>query len=59
MRRSGSLASPIDQELSIIFDDSCLDPFEEVDVVRALFKLVGSILQSVSQRLAELSGTVF
>ena len=52
--QSASSASQLDQELSIIFNDSCLDPFEELDIIGALFKLVGSILQGVRQRLIEL-----
>jgi len=57
--RSASLASQVDQELPIIFDDSCLERFEELDTVGALFKPVGSILQSVTQALPELPRTDF
>ena len=52
-------ASQVDSELSIFFADSCLDRFEELDVVGGLFKLVRSILQSISERFAELPRTDF
>ena len=39
------------------FRHSGLDPFEELEAAGVLFKLIGSILQNVSQRLAELPGT--
>ena len=41
------------------FRHSGLDPFEELEAAGVLFKLIGSILQNVSQRLAELPGTDF
>jgi len=38
------------------FDDFCLDPFQELDVAGVLLKLVGSMLQSVSQDLLSSRG---